>query len=385
MNRKKKIAILTGGGDVPGLNACIKQVVWRAQEAGYEVLGLRRGWESLSAYKVGDPEWNAAWLMPLEWDDVRTIDRSGGTYLHSSRTNPARIREADMFEHVKRDGMTYPADITDHVSAALEDLEVDALIPIGGDDTLSYAARLHETGFPIMAVPKTMDNDVYGTDYCIGFGTAVSRSVDAINELRTPVGSHERIGIIELFGRNSGETALIVSYLAGVNRSIISEVPFDMERLAAMLKQDKTDCQSNYAIMTISEGATELDGKIHEYGEADAYGHKKLGGIGEYTAKRVKELTGENVMYQSLAYLMRCGPPHAMDRMVAMNFANMAMDFLKEGKSGYMTGLQDGKYTAVPLHSIIDGIKRVDVDRFYDSEQYRADIRNVSGLPMFLT
>ncbi|MBU0742925.1 6-phosphofructokinase [bacterium] len=385
MNRKKKIAILTGGGDVPGLNACIKQVVWRALQAGYEVLGLRKGWESLAAYKLGDPEWNAPWLKPLPWEAVRTIDRSGGTFLHSSRTNPAKIREKDMFDHVKRAGMTYPADITDHIFAALEDLQVDALIPVGGDDTLSYAARLHETGFPIMAVPKTMDNDVFGTDYCIGFSTAVTRSVDAITQLRTPIGSHERIGIIELFGRNSGETALIVSYLAGVNRSIISEVPFDMERLAGMLKTDKAGNPSNYAIMTISEGATEVGGEIHQSGEKDAFGHKKLGGIGKHTSHRIKELTGEDIMYQSLAYLMRCGAPDALDRMVAMNYANLAMDYLIEGKTGFMTGLQGGKYTAVPLASITGGIKRVDVDRFYDTDQYRADVRNVSGMPMFLT
>ncbi len=385
MTRKKKIAILTGGGDVPGLNACIKQVVWRAIQEGYEVLGLRKGWESLSAYKVGEPEWNAPWLMPLGWDEVRTKDRHGGTFLHSSRTNPAMVREEDIFDHVKQPGMEYPADITDHVVAALEDMEVDALIPIGGDDTLSYAARLHETGFPIMAVPKTMDNDVYGTDYCIGFSTAITGSVDAITQLRTPIGSHERIGVIELFGRNSGETALIVSYLAGVNRSIISEVPFNMEHLAEMLKQDKMDNPSNYALMTISEGATELEGEIHQTGEEDAYGHQKLGGIGKHTSDMVKKLAGSDMMYQSLAYLMRCGAPDALDRMVAMNFANLAMDFLIAGKSGYMTGLQDGKYIAVPLQSIIGGIKRVDVDRFYDVEHYRPNVKNVSGMPMFLT
>ena len=385
MTRKKKIAILTGGGDVPGLNACIKQVVWRALQEGWEVLGLRRGWESLAGYKVGEPEWNAPWLLPLDWEAVRTKDRHGGTFLHSSRTNPAKVREADIFEHVRKPDMTFPVDITDHVVSVLEDLEIDALIPIGGDDTLSYAARLHETGFPIMAVPKTMDNDVFGTDYCIGFSTAVTRSVDAITQLRTPIGSHERLGVIELFGRNSGETALIVSYLAGVNRSIISEVPFDMARLAEMLKKDKADNPSNYAIVTISEGATEVGGEIVEGGEADAFGHKKLGGIGKHTSESLKRLTGEDMMYQSLAYLMRCGAPDALDRMVAMNFANLAMDFLREGKSGYMTGLQDGKYTAVPLHSIMDGIKRVDVDRFYDVREYRANVCNVSGMPMFLT
>ena len=385
MARKKKIAILTGGGDVPGLNACIKQVVWRALQEGWEVLGLRRGWESLSGYKPGDPEWNARWLQPLTWNTVRTIDRTGGTFLHSSRTNPAKVREKDMFEHVRKAGMTYPADITEHVLASLQDMQVDALIPIGGDDTLSYAARLHETGFPIMAVPKTMDNDVYGTDYCIGFGTAVTRSVEAITQLRTPIGSHERLGIVELFGRNSGETALIVSYLAGVDRSIISEVPFDMESLAAKLLEDKRQNPSNYAIMTISEGAQEIDGAIHQQGEADAYGHRKLGGIGKHTADEIKRRTGVDIMYQSLGYLMRCGAPDAMDRMVAMNFGNLAMDHLISGRSGYMTALQNGKYTAVDLASIVAGTKRVDVAKYYDTREYRARIHDVEGLPMFLT
>jgi len=381
---KKTIAILTGGGDVPGLNATIKQVVWRALQDGYKVLGLRRGWEALVAYKVGDPEHNAPWVMPLEWNTVRTIDRTGGTFLHSSRTNPSKMREKDMFEHVKKEGMTYPADITDHVVAALEDLGVDALITIGGDDTLSYSARLHQTGFPIMAIPKTMDNDVFGTDYCIGFSTAVTRSVDAITKLRTPIGSHERIGVVELFGRNSGETALIVSYLSGVNRSIISEVPFHMDLLAEKLKADRDENPSNYSIMTISEGATEIDGEIHQVGEADAFGHQKLGGIGKHTADEIKRRTGEDIMYQNLAYLMRCGAPDALDRMVAMNFGNLAMDYLTKGLSGFMTALQGGRYTAVPLPLIVEGVKRVNVPRYYDPQEYRARIENVSGMPMFL-
>ncbi len=384
ISRRKKIAILTGGGDVPGLNAVLKQVVWRALQEGYEVLGLRRGWESLAVYKVGDSEHNAPWLTPLDWDTVRTIDRTGGTYLHSSRTNPAKMPEDAIVDHVRTEGMTFPCDITDHVTAALEDLGVDALITIGGDDTLSYSARLHQTGFPIMAIPKTMDNDVFGTDYCIGFSTAVTRSVDAITKLRTPIGSHERIGVVELFGRNSGETALIVSYLAGVDRSIISEVPFRMETLAEMLKSDKANNPSNYSIMTISEGATEIDGEIHQVGEADAYGHKKLGGIGNHTAAMIKKLTGEGIMYQSLAYLMRCGAPDALDRMVAMNFGNLAMDYLLKGLSGFMCALQGGRYTAVPLPLIVEGVKRVDVNRYYDIKEYRAHIENVVGMPMFL-
>jgi len=225
MTRKKKIAILTGGGDVPGLNSCIKQLVWRAIKADYDVIGLRRGWDGLLSYQPGEDDLNSLRVWPLEWRDVRTIDRSGGTFLHTARMNPARVREKDMPAHLKKEGMTYPADMTDQVRANLADLGVDALIPIGGDDTLSYAAHLNRTGFPLIAVPKTMDNDVFGTDYCIGFSTAVTRTVEAITQLRTPIGSHERLGLIELFGRNSGETALISSYLASVDRTASASAP----------------------------------------------------------------------------------------------------------------------------------------------------------------
>ena len=381
----KRIGILTGGGDVPGLNVAIKEVVRRSLSQGWDVIGLRRGWEALAAYRIGEPTWNSRWVMRLEWNTVRTIDRTGGTFLHSSRTNPARMREKDMFDHLRRPDQQFPLDITDHVLAALHDLRLDALITIGGDDTLSYSARLYQEGFPVMAIPKTMDNDVFGTDYCIGFGTAVTRSVDAITQLRTPIGSHERIGIIELFGRNSGETALITSYLADVDRSIISEVPFDMQRLADLLARDKRENPSNYAIVTISEGAQEVGGTVFESGEEDAYGHKKLGGIGKHTADRIKELTGEDIMYQSLAYLMRCGAPDSLDRMVARNFANLAMDHVFADKTGLMTALQEGRYTTVELAAVIEGTKRADVDRFYDKEQYRPRVHDVAGMPMFLT
>jgi 6-phosphofructokinase len=290
-----------------------------------------------------------------------------------------------MPEHLKQDGQTYPCDITDTIVANLEHLGIEALIPIGGDDTLSYAARLHEAGYPQMAIPKTMDNDVFGTDYCIGFGTAITRSVSMINDLRTPIGSHERIGVVELFGRNSGETALVASYLATVDRAIISEVPFDIEDVAEKILRDKEENPSEYAILTISEGAIPQDGGVHEAGEADAYGHRKLGGVGLWAAKRIKELTGHEVTYQQLGYMMRCGAPDALDRMVAMNFGNLAMDMLLDGKSGLMTALQDGKYTTVDLASVIAGVKRVDVDLYYDREEYRPTIRRVLDVPMFLT
>ncbi len=385
MRKIKKIALLTGGGDVPGLNSAMKQVVARANSAGIEVVGFRRGWGGIANYRPGgDPEWNSQWLIPLAYEDVRTIDRTGGTFLHTSRTNPASVREADMPVHLRKPDTTYPADITDTVVANLEALEIDALVPIGGDDTLSYASRLNEAGYPQVAIPKTMDNDVYGTDYCIGFGTAITRAVQAINDLRTPIGSHERIGLIELFGRNSGETSLIASYLANVNRAIISEVPFDVEILAEKILQDKVDNPSDYAIVTISEGSIPTGGDVMQTGEKDAYGHRKLGGVGQWTAQRVKELTGQDVTYQQLGYMMRCGPPDSLDRMVAMNFGNLAMDVLLAGRSGVMTALQGGCYTTVGLDTICDGLKRVEVDRFYDVDEYQPLIRQVEDLPMFL-
>jgi 6-phosphofructokinase 1 len=258
------------------------------------------------------------------------------------------------------------------------------LIPIGGDDTLSYGDLLHRHGVSVVAIPKTMDNDVFGTDYCIGFSTALTRSVRFIHSLRTTIGSHERIGVIELFGRNSGETSLISAYLAGVDRTIICEVPFDPEKLAHLLMQDKRSNPSNYAIVTISEGATMTGGKVIETGKPDAYGHKKLGGIGAHTGDLLRKLTGENVLYQQVAYLMRSGPPDSIDLMVGFNFANMAMDLIVEGVTGRMVSIQRGIYTNVPIGRVSQGVKQVDVDELYDVEQYRPKVRHMDGKPMFL-
>jgi len=382
----RRIAILTGGGDVPGLNNAMKQVFYRAMKAGIQVVGFRRGWAGLTNYKIGAPEHNQQWVVELDWEHVRRIDRTGGTFLHTSRTNPAKMREQDLPEHLreKYKGATFPLDITDDVVANLEDLKIDALIPIGGDDTLSYAAVLNQAGYPQIALPKTMDNDVFGTDYCIGFSTAITRAVDAIDQLRTPIGSHQRIGIVEVFGRHSGETALISGYLAGVDRVVISEVPFDVEKLAKFLLEDKQGNLSKYSIMTISEGATETQGSIVQRGEADAYGHQKLGGVGLLLADQIKDITGHKVTYQDLGYMMRCGKPDALDRMVAMNFGNLAMDMLLDGASGLMVALQEGKYTTVGLNSVISGKKHVDVDRFYDRERYQPNVTRVAQLPMFL-
>ncbi|GIV76837.1 MAG: 6-phosphofructokinase [Litorilinea sp.] len=386
-----RIGILTGGGDVPGLNPCIKAVVYRAVDEGHEVIGIRRGWAGLLELNRDDPASVEKHILKLDKQIVRTIDRTGGTFLHTSRTNPGKVRPKEVPdflkdpEHPEAEAQDpRPRDFTPHVLKNLEFLGIDRLIPIGGDDTLSYGERLHSEGFPVIAIPKTMDNDVYGTDYCIGFSTAVTRSVQFIHQLRTSTGSHERIAVIELFGRNSGETSLISSYLAGVDRAIISEVPFDPEKLAELVMKDKRANPSNYAMVTISEGAHMIGGKVVEYGEADAYGHRKLGGIGLITGEALKKLTGEDIIYQQLSYLMRSGAPDALDLMVAVNYANLAMDLITSGASGRMVALRDGTYTHIPMSTVTSGIKRVDVDELYDVNEYRPKVRHVLGKPMFL-
>lgn len=389
MARRKTIAILTGGGDVPGLNPCIKQLVYRGIDAGYRVLGFRRGWAGPLYYNPDDDRPQEKQVIELNKAMVRTIDRTGGTFLHTSRTNPGRVTLANVPEFLHSQLETEMKekerlDLTSHVLRVLEHLGVDVLIPIGGDDTLNYAARIHQEGFPVIAIPKTMDNDVYGTDYCIGFSTAITRSVNFIHALRTSAGSHERIAVIELFGRYSGETSLISAYLASVERAIISEVPFDPEKLARLLMKDKRDNPSNYVMMTISEGARMIGGDLVEYGKPDDYGHKKLGGIGEITAELLRELTGEDTLYQRLGYLMRAGQPDSLDLMVAINYANMAMDLIERGAKGRMVALRSGVYTHVPIGRKLEGSKRVDVDELYDVEEYRPKIMHTLGKPMFL-
>jgi 6-phosphofructokinase 1 len=383
-----RIGILTGGGDVPGLNPCIKAAVYRAIDEGHEMVGIRRGWGGLLNLNPDDPETLKEYIIPLDKQNTRAVDRSGGTFLHTSRTNPSKVKpkEAPAFLKAPDAGPNEQGllDFTPHVLKNLAFLGIDVLIPIGGDDTLSYGQRLHMEGYPVVAIPKTMDNDVYGTDYCIGFSTAVTRSVQFIHQLRTSTGSHERIAVIELFGRNSGETSLISSYLAGVDRALISEVPFDPEKLAALVMKDKGENPSNYAMVTISEGAHMVGGKVVEYGEADAYGHKKLGGIGQITGEALKKLTGQNIIYQQISYLMRSGAPDALDLMVAVNYANMALQLILSGTRGRMVALRDGNYTHVPMSMISGGLKRVDVEELYDVKEYRPKVRHVLGKPMFL-
>ena len=382
-----RIGILTGGGDVPGLNPCIKALVYRAIDAGHEPIGIRRGWRGLLFYNPDDPATHEECIMPLNKLLVRTIDRFGGTFLHTSRTNPSRVPPSQAPDFLRPEGevdQDETLDMTDHVLQSLEHLKIDVLFPIGGEDTLGYGARVHREGFPVISIPKTMDNDVFGTDFCIGFSTAVTRSVQLIHQLRSSVGSHERIGVVELFGRHSGETSLISAYLAGVDRAIISEVPFEIEKLADMLMEDKRRNPSHYAMMTISEGAKEVGGDIVQTGKADAYGHKKLGGVGAVTATKLEKITGEKTMVQVLSYLMRSGAPDALDIMVAVNYANTAMDLLAVGKTGRMVALQEGRYTDVSAESPTLGIKKVDVRNLYDVENYQPKVRHVLGKPMFL-
>ena len=379
-----RIGILTGGGDVPGLNPAIKSFTNRMDEAGHSVLGLRRGWGAMLGIDPDDPDTISAHTMPLDPRAVRTIDRTGGTILHSSRTNPGRVSDGSLPPFITPSEPEAPYDLTDHAVRVIERLGLDALVAIGGDDTLSYALRMHDEGVPVVAIPKTMDNDVPGTDYCIGFSTAVTRSVRFINDLRSAVGSHERVAVVELFGRYSGETSLVSGYLASADRTLIAEVPFDIERLAGMVVADRAANPNRYAVVVVSEGATMTGGERVESGAADAYGHRKLGGIGETTGNLIKRMTGIGIMNQRVGYLMRSGPPDVLDLMVGANFGTMAAEMLLAGASGDMVAIRRGVYTTTGLEMLAEGARRVDVEAFYDAEAYRPRVRALAGKPMFL-
>jgi len=360
-------------------------VVNRANDAGHEVVGIRRGWAGLLYADLDNPETVDEYFVPLDKKAVRTIDRTGGTMLHSSRTNPSVVKEGDVPDFLADAARGQaPYDFTPHALKVVEALGINVLIPIGGDDTLSYGLRLHDEGVSVIAIPKTMDNDVHGTDYCIGFSTAVTRGVQFIHNLRTSTGSHERIAVVELFGRYSGETSLITAYLAGVDRAAISEIPVDIHKLAGLLVADKKANPSHYSMLTISEGAVLEGGEMILTGEADAYGHRKLGGIGVLAGEMIRQITGEGIVYQQVGYLMRSGSPDSLDLMVATNYAVMAADLAIEKASGRMVALRGGTYTNVPISVTREGVKRVDVDELYDVELYRPKVRHVGGKPMFL-
>jgi 6-phosphofructokinase 1 len=384
----KRIGILTGGGDVPGLNAAIKSFVYRLDDEGHEIIGLRRGWSSLLNIVPDPAADNSAWIMPLNRLNTRAIDRSGGTVLHTSRINPSIIKPENVPPHLASQ-LGEPDkrgryDLTKAAMRTLEFLKLDAIVALGGDGTLNFARRLNDEGVPLIAIPKTMDNDVYGTDYCLGFSTAVTRSVMFINDLRTSAGSHERFLVVELFGRYSGETCLLSSYLASVDRAVIAEVPFECEKLYCLLERDKSDNPSNYAVVAVSEGATVVGGEMIASGTPDAYGNRRLGGIGEVLSDYLEKRTRDKVIYQRLAYLMRSGAPDSLDQLVANNFGGMAADLLRRGEAGKMVAVVDGRYTAVPVVLSGEAKKRVDVDRFYDASNYKPKVADVMGMPMFL-
>ena len=386
----KRLGILTGGGDVPGLNSVIKSVVYRGSELGYEVVGIRRGWEGLTHVDLQDPASRARYVLPLNRQNTRTIDRTGGTYLHTSRTSPSRMHAlppalaGQDFPTAgsPSTGITY--DVTKAVQRNIESLALDYLVAIGGDDTLGYAAELARRGMPVIAVPKTMDNDVRGTEYCIGFSTAITRAMDAIERQRTTVGSHERIGIFRVFGRDAGYTALYTAYVTSL-RCCIPEYRVDLAKLIELLMADKRNNPSNYALVIVSEGAEWEGYTVKEYGPADAFGHRKKMSVAEDLSNEIKAATGEETIVSDLTYELRSGSPDSVDRMVASTFADMAVDAIHEGKQSLMTAVSGGCFALQPIPDPALGPRKVDVATIYNTERYRPTYDRKLGLPIFLT
>lgn len=390
---KRRIGILTGGGDVPGLNSVIKSVTYRGNELGIEVVGIRRGWEGLTHVNFDDPASRSRYVLDLNRENTRTIDRTGGTFLHSSRTNPSKMKKVPDFldassfpaNEVTKDGVTSTVyDMSPRVLKNLETLGLDYLVAIGGDDTLSYAQKLDKLGFKVVAIPKTMDNDVRNTEYCIGFSTAISRAMDAIQRQRTTVGSHERIGVFRIFGRDAGYTALYTSYVTSV-RCGIPEYKFSLDHMCDLLVEDKKKNPSSYALVILSEGAEWQGYEVVHYGEADAYGHRKKLNVGEVFAEELKKRKKEDTIVSDLTYDLRSGAPDFVDKMVATTFGNMALDTIMAGKSGLMTAIVNGCYTMSAIPDPKLGPRKVDLDKMYNTDRYRPKYENKLGLPIFLT
>jgi ATP-dependent phosphofructokinase / diphosphate-dependent phosphofructokinase len=382
------IGILTGGGDVPGLNSVIKSVVYRASELGWQVTGIRRGWQGLTHVQPG-PDGDAEYVRPLDRRTTRAIDRTGGTILHTSRTNPGNMPEASLPEHLdenereryRTDDGHY--DLTPVVLRNLEALGLTHIVAIGGDDTLSYAARLGREGVPLVAIPKTMDNDVWGTEYCIGFSTAVTRAKELINRQRTTLGSHERIGVFRIFGRNAGYSAWYAAYVTS-SRCVIPEAPFDLGTLAELLMEDRRLNPSGYALVVASEGAVWTGASLEEYGEVDAYGHRRKADVGFALAEELHTMTGVETVHSDLTYDLRSGDPDALDQMAATTFANIAVELLADGISGRMVAIHGGKYTHAPLPDASLGSRRLDVPSMYNTERLRPRYDHRLGMPLLL-
>lgn len=388
---KGTIGILTGGGDVPGLNPAIRAVTFRALREGFRVIGLRRGWSALVDLERDKDADNSHCFQVLTEDQVNRAGRTGGTFLHSSRTRPSHLPKAIMPSHLSDLYNDEINDVTPEVLKNLEFLNLDYLIAVGGDDTLSYAHRLHEEGVKVVAIPKTMDNDVPGTDYCIGFSTCVTRTIDLTHKLRTSAGSHERFLVIEVFGRYAGFTALLPAMAGAVDRCVIPECDFEIEHLTELLCYDRRQNPSNYAVVLISEGAKMKNSMSFEGEETDQYGHRKLGGIGDQIASRLKKLSPNynkgrriNVVSQRLGYLVRCGEPDAIDSIVPMAFGNIALDLILSGSSGRLVSLRNGCYDNVPIESIMGQQKVVDVQKYYDHERLRPKYGTFERLPLFV-
>ena len=386
------IGILTGGGDVPGLNPAIRGVTLRALREGYQVIGIRHGWAGLVDMVREKDYDNSDNFFLLDEETVDRAGRTGGTFLHSSRTNPGRVAKSNVPEHLKDKFTAEKNDLTPEVLKNLAFLGIDTLIPIGGDDTLSYGVRLHKEGFKVIGIPKTMDNDVPGTDYCIGLSTCVSRTIEMVNSLRTSAGSHERFLVLEVFGRYAGFTAMLPTMAGAANRCVIPEYKFNIEQLTELLVADRRKNPSRYSIVLVSEGAMFEGGEMIFQGEtADAYGHKKLGGIGEIVADRVKELSPKfnngkkiDVITQKLGYLVRCGDPDAIDSIAPMAFGNLALDLLLKNISGRLVNLKDGHYGNVPLDVVTASKKVVNVAEHYNTQRLRPQFTSIEGNPLFI-
>ena len=377
------IGILTGGGDVPGLNVVIKGVVYRASTDGHNVTGIRLGWKGLTDLDFDDPKSVERYILPLTRENTRRIDRTGGTFLHTSRTNPSKMKKVPDFLKSEFPGEP-PYDMTPRVLANLQKLGLDSLVAIGGDDTLSYAAVLNSKGFPVVGIPKTMDNDVRNTEYCIGFSTAISRAMEAIQRQRTTVGSHERIGIFRVFGRDAGYTALYTAYVTSL-RCGIPEYKFNLDKMIDLIMTDKKNNPSNYALVIFSEGATWEGYQIKEYGEPDAFGHRKKFSVAEAFSDELIEKTKTETVVSDLTYDLRSGAPDFLDNLVANTFGTMAYDSITEGNFGKMTAIADGKFAMVPIPDPKLGPRKVDLGSMFNTDRYRPTYTNKVGLPVFLT
>jgi 6-phosphofructokinase len=385
------IAILTGGGDVPGLNPAIRAVTIRANREGYKVIGLRRGWAGITELIRDHKYDNSNNFLPLTDDIVNKAGRTGGTFLHTSRTRPSHMSKASVPEHLQGTYNAEMNDITPEIIKNLEWLGIDYLVPIGGDDTLSYGVHLYKKGINVVAIPKTMDNDVPGTDYCIGFSTCVSRTIQMTNTLRTSAGSHERIMVLEVFGRYAGFTAMLPTMAGSANRCVIPEYKFDIEQLTKLLVEDRNHNPSKYSIVLVSEGAMFKGGEmIFSDSEKDAYGHAKLGGIGDVVSQKIKELSGKynggktiNIINQKLGYMVRGGDPDALDSIVPMAYGNLALDLILKGVHGRIVVLKNGRYDNLPI-DVVTSSKKVVKLADYNTERLRPYYHSFEMKPFLL-